>query len=198
MGAAVLIGLDKKGSDEDSAEEVEEMVHYGILAILCACSAPFFWATRVAFFRHLIDTKGFDPTSLAIDGNMWMSIIGSIMCIFFFMNYECSFYDFMMGSLAGIFTLVSLLMYGKILSMGPGGPSDSLYGTYFIYQSLIMYIFLDQDLSTYTVLGLVFGTCGSLFIGMGDSVINYFCVRRDRQERIEQVNESLIDRSSIN
>jgi len=105
LTCAVLIGLDKKGSDEDSSEEVEAMVHYGILAILTACCAPIFWATRVYFFRKFIDTRGFDPTGLALDGNMWTAIIGSILCIFFFINYECSSYDFILACFAGIFIL---------------------------------------------------------------------------------------------
>ena len=70
----VLLATDKKdtdgGSDAGDALTVQEKHRYGILAILFAIIAPFFWTFRAYSIRRTLEAKVYKISDLGIDANM--------------------------------------------------------------------------------------------------------------------------------
>jgi len=106
---------------------------FAILSVTFAMIAPFFWTTKMLFLRQSEDVYKFNLFDIAIDAQIYMNVVASILYIAYVMQYEFKANELIEGSITAIFFILGDIFRSMAFRYGPGGPINALVGTQVIY-----------------------------------------------------------------
>ena len=174
----LLLSLDKKKvtvTSSDQELEEHELRIYGLISIVFALCAPFFWTFKSFYIRKAIETKVFPVYDLALDTQGYSYSVSCLVYVVFLTQHPFNWDEFIQGQITGFFFVLGALLSTNAFSTGPGGPINVLICTQVVYQTALNALFLNQNISLFQGGGIVCGFMATLIMIFGDSIAAKLC-----------------------
>lgn len=143
------------------------------MPVLCGVASSFFFGGRSILGKYFVE-KGYNAYNFAMQSLFIDGFIGSVALLFYyeFSTDLITFSLFLKGTLGGLISGIGIFLINYAIAVGVAGPASAMANIAAVIQTLLAMIFLDQELNTLQILGLVVGLVGALVIAIGPDVMS--------------------------